>query len=189
MRLALAGVVATLLFVSCRPVRAEEDWFLTLYGGQYAGGRIRHIAELTYRDTYLAGFGLDKEFAETFDVMRWEVEGQALQHAGTEDHVELAATIIARWVKFPWSHWLATSAAFGSGLSYASEVPAQEDRDNPNGSTRLLHYLLMEATVAVPGAPHWSVVVRVHHRSGVWGLFEGVGRGSNTLVGGVRYRF
>jgi hypothetical protein len=32
-------------------------------------------------------------------------------------------------------------------------------------------------------------VVRVHHRSGVWGLFNGVGRGSNVLVGGVRYRF
>src|SRR2546425_9598640 len=156
MRLAFAGVAATLLLLAPRPVRADDDWFLSLYGGQYAGGRIRDIVELAYRDSYLIGLGVTKEFAQTFDVVRWEVEGQTLQHLGGQDHLELDASINVRWVKFPWNRWLETSAAFGSGLSYASEVPSQEDRDNANGSTRLLHYLFMEAALVVPAAPHWS---------------------------------
>jgi hypothetical protein len=68
-----------------------------------------------------------------------------------------------------------------------SEVPVLEkhDPENSNAAT-LLHYLVMEAAVGLPNS-NWSLVGRVHHRSGIFGLFSH--SGSNVLAIGVRYRF
>jgi hypothetical protein len=41
-------------------------------------------------------------------------------------------------------------------------------------------------TFAIPESL-WSLVTRIHHRSGAWGLFGH--SGSNVLAAGIRYRF
>jgi hypothetical protein len=48
---------------------------------------------------------------------------------------------------------------------------------------------MVELAFAPPSQPNWSVFLRVHHRSGVHGLFNGVSGGSNFLALGVRYGF
>jgi len=57
---------------------------------------------------------------------------------------------------------------------------------SPAAAGTLLHYLLLEATFGPPNSP-WSVVTRIHHRSGIFGLFSH--SGSNVISAGVRYRF
>jgi hypothetical protein len=64
-------------------------------------------------------------------------------------------------------------------------VLEKRDPDNSHAGT-LLHYLLIEAEVGLPDS-RWSLVARVHHRSGIFGLFSH--SGSNVLALGVRYRF
>ena len=54
---------------------------------------------------------------------------------------------------------------------------------------RLLNYILGEMTVAPPQVKDWSLVVRVHHRSGVFGLFDGVEGGSNVIGAGVKFHY
>jgi len=77
--------------------------------------------------------------------------------------------------------------AIGGGLSVTSEVPVLEKRDpNNSDAATLLHYLLVEAAVGLPNSP-WSLVGRVHHRSGIFGFFSH--SGSNVLEVGIRYRF
>ena len=188
MRLALASVAVAVLLLGAAPAGADQDWFLSLSGGQFAGSG--EVDELRFRGSYLIGVGLSKEFEQSPPHVGWELEGQLVQHVGEQDHLEVALSINARWKTFPWDATLDTSLAFGSGLSYATEEPKAEARANARtGSTPLLHYILAEVAVAVAAESPWSVFARVHHRSGIWGLFDGVGRASNSLALGVRDRF
>jgi hypothetical protein len=44
---------------------------------------------------------------------------------------------------------------------------------------------MVEAAFRLPGSP-WSMVARLHHRSGIFGLFSH--SGSNLVELGLRYR-
>jgi hypothetical protein len=95
-----------------------------------------------------------------------------------------------RWANFPWNHYLATSFAIGEGLSYATRVPTIEADNTRDGETRnLLNYLMFEATFALPSHPKWELALRVHHRSGVFGLYKARNSGSTAVGLGIRYRF
>ena len=50
-----------------------------------------------------------------------------------------------------------------------------------------LNYLAFEVEALVK--PQWSLVGRLHHRSGAYGTYGGVSEGSNAYLVGVRYRF
>jgi hypothetical protein len=97
------------------------------------------------------------------------------------------AYFIVRWRNFPWNRYVATSLAIGDGLSYVSRVPDQEEEDNDD-TNKLLNYLMLEATLALPSYPQWQLLYRIHHRSGVYGLF-GDNSGSNVIGVGLRYHF
>ena len=140
-----------------------------------------------FKDSYTAGLSVAYQFVDWGPHMRWELEGQVLKHFGEQEHVELVASINVRWITFPWNRYLDTSFAFGGGLSQATEVPVLERRDpDSSEAAALLHYLMVEAAFGLPGSP-WSVVARLHHRSGIFGLFSH--SGSNLLEFGLRYRF
>jgi hypothetical protein len=141
-------------------------------------------------DAQFFALTLARELATSGPHLRWEVEGQVVKHFGAQDHWELNPLLVLRWITFPWDRWADTSVAVGMGVSYATEVPEVEARRHPDtGSARFLSYLMIELSVGIPGAPEWSIVARVHHRSGVGGLFSDVQGASNALALGVKYRF
>lgn len=102
--------------------------------------------------------------------------------------VEVDPYIAFRWANLPWNHYLNTSFAIGEGVSYASSVPAIEKRQNDD-TKRLLNYLMFEATFAHPEHPRLQYVLRVHHRSGAYGLYHAGNTGSNDVGIGIRYLF
>lgn len=186
-QLLLAGVVAVLALATPGPALADKEWALTLLGGKYSGSRLLEIGELDFKDSYTAGLSVSYEFIDWGKHIRWELEGHFLKHVGEQDHVELAASINARWITFPWNRYVETTAAVGGGLSVTTEVPVLEKRDpNNSDAATLLHYMLFELTFGPPNSP-WSVVTRIHHRSGIFGLFSH--SGSNVIQAGIRYRF
>ena len=95
-------------------------------------------------------------------------------------------------IGFFWNHIVFTTVAISTGLSFVEKVSDVErdagDRGNPNGS-HLLHYLAPEITFALPDYRQHELVIRYHHRSGVFGTFNGVWGGSNVVTTGYRYRF
>ena len=185
----LAGVLTLLTLVSAPAAFAEKEWAVTVLGGQYSGSQLLKLGggTLDFKDSYTAGLSLSYQFVDWGPHMRWELEGQALGHFGEQEHVEFASSINARWITFPWNRYLDTSVAIGGGLSVTSEVPVLEKRDPDNRqAATLLHYLLIEAAVGLPSS-NWSLVARIHHRSGIFGLFSH--SGSNVLALGLRYRF
>jgi hypothetical protein len=84
--------------------------------------------------------------------------------------------------------WLLPRLSVGvvQGVSFNSSLSNFEStyRDK---SSQLLNYLAFELEAAV--SPQWSLVGRIHHRSGVFGLYNGVNEGSNAYLLGLRHRF
>jgi hypothetical protein len=58
---------------------------------------------------------------------------------------------------------------------------------NKGDSQRLLVYWMAEIEVGPPDKD-WSALIRLHHRSGAFGLIADEG-GSNALVFGLKQRF
>ncbi|MFM7696671.1 MAG: DUF3769 domain-containing protein, partial [Vulcanococcus sp.] len=80
--------------------------------------------------------------------------------------------------------WL--SLGFIQGVSLLTNNSLYEQTFRGSYQT-FLNYLGFEVEALVK--PQWSVVGRLHHRSGAYGTYGGVSEGSNAYLVGVRYRF
>jgi hypothetical protein len=170
--------------------KAARPWFVSAYGAVGTRNNLDHLTKhaADFEDSYLVLVSGGREFYRYRDWASLEWEGQVGKHWDFQDHWEFNAFMTVRWLKFPWDRFLDTSFASGNGLSYATEEPEIEIEKNDE-TARLLYYLMFELDFALPQLPEWSVFTRIHHRSGVFGLFDGVKGGSNFIAGGVRYRF
>ncbi|MEA5446274.1 hypothetical protein VCB98_10630 [Gammaproteobacteria bacterium AB-CW1] len=186
-------LIVLYLLIGGAPVVAA-DWSLAAYWAKNSPDRMIDILRglnPEMRSSYLNAMALNYRFHQGRRI-HWEVEAQLVRHHGMQDHWESNAVLVARWMDFPWDRWLDTRFAFGQGFSYAWEVPPLEPRSDPEDgeSAQLLNYLLMELEFAPPAPDsQWSGMIRLHHRSGVFGTFSGVEGGSNFIGLGVRYRF
>ena len=169
------------------------DHYLTLYNGKYTDNRLGDVLAskpIDQMDSYLAVIAWSKVFQFKSPKHQWELEAQLGKHYRGQNHTELNVLAIYRWQKTPWHHILKTSFAIGDGLSYASEIPPLEAESHTNvGATRLLNYIMFEMTAAPPQAKNWALVTRVHHRSGVFGIFDDVKGGSNIIAVGLKFRY
>ena len=179
-------VLTAVLFA--RPADAET--FLTAFGGMASKGDIWETMgfQAGAFESYLAGLALARTLGRHGEWARWEAEVQGVKHMGMQTHLEGVGLVLLRWRAFPWGRYLATTLAVGDGLSYCSREPEVEIR-RQGRSTRLLNYLLFEITVAPPGDERWSLSLRQHHRSGIFGTFDGMHGGSDFWVAGVRRAF
>lgn len=166
----------------------DEHWSITAFVGRFDDSRFGEVISLrgwNFEDSYLGGVALNRRVATSFDDrLHWEVDGSLYRHWGEQSHWEANAAVVARWTDFPWDDYVNTSFAFGQGLSYATRRPAVEGDD----TRRFLNHLLVELETAPPGGSPVSLVTRVHHRSGAFGLY-GTSAGSDFVSLGLRYRF
>jgi hypothetical protein len=127
-------------------------------------------------------------YAEKLDgALRFEAEAQLVYNFGAQDHWEVRAIpFVARWQRFPWNHWLATSAAWGVGFSYANELPLMEATLREESRQLLVHWFA-EMSIGPRTGP-WSLALRLHHRSDGLGLL-GTEGGMNALGMGLTFRF
>ena len=170
-----AGWTAVLYGARMSSETGWEDILLNPFGAQYV-------------DVFLVAAGLSRPYAQYREgALTLEAEAQVARYFGDQDHWEFnAVPFTVRWHRFPWSDKVATSAAFGLGLSYATELPPVEV-EIEGESAQWLIYWLLEATAGRVGSP-WSFTLRMHHRSVAYGLMADEG-GMNGVGLGVRYRF
>jgi hypothetical protein len=187
-------LVLTLLLLGPPLARAGDGpWAATVYGARISSQPgwediILDPAGTRFVDSYLVTFALAREYAASREgALAIEAEGQVVRHFGEQTHWEFNAIPVSlRWHRFPWSRRVATSAAFGLGLSYATELPPVEV-ELEGESHRLLVYWMMELT-AGPVEARWAFSLRIHHRSEAYGLMGDAG-GMNAVGFGMRYRF
>ncbi len=189
-------LVVLLWLLPGSPVQAEKPRdFISVYGGVNFEERVIEFireASPTFQRSYIGALSYTHSWARTGGA-RWELEGQLVRHSGLQQLWEINVVPAVRWMDAPWDHIVDTRFAIGWGLSWASEEPPieprQEDEPGEGESARLLSYTLLEIEFMPPQANRWSGFMRIHHRSGVGGLFGGVEGGSNFLATGVRYYF
>ncbi len=166
----------------------ERKWFLTVYGGLHAqktlGGLLTFQATFP-DDTYIAVAALGREFWR-YKQLSLEVEGQVGKYFGQEHQWQFNGLLIARWHWFPWNKYIDTTLAVGDGISYNTEISKIEKEDDEDAGL-VLNYLMFELTLGLPKYRQWDVVVRIHHRSSIYGV-AGAG-GSNFLTAGIKYSF
>ena len=180
-------LAVAILWVS--PAAGERDFGLSIYTGRLTGDNWGKTitGRSNFSDTTLVIAGLGWTFKRAQN-RSWslELESNVGKHFGAQDHWEGNGLVSARWHKFPWNNVVATSTAFGTGLSYATEKPKVEAGDE--GTTeRLLVYWQAEFSFGLP-RKDWAILFRIHHRSTGFGLLGDDG-GSNALLAGVRFFF
>ena len=187
-------VWAGIAVLATGPTWAEEptDWALTGYVGRITSVNAWHdiVTEpnhVKFADAYLATLALSHTLARYRENdLGLEAEGQVVYNFGDQSNWEFNALLATRWYRFPWNETVATTMAFGLGLSYATEVPEVEV-ELEDSSEQLLFYWVWEMTFAPPGAP-WGVSLRLHHRSTGFGLMAEDG-GMNAIALGLRFEF
>ena len=165
---------------------------ITVYGAVMTDGALPETAVLTAnldREYRFATVAVGKKIGNLFDRIDFELEGQIAKHFAGQHHWEFNALVVARWLRFPWNDTVKTSFAIGEGLSLATETSVFEEKYHGEETNTFLNYLMFEFDFALPHNPRWSLVTRLHHRSGVYGLFNGVDGASNALGLGIRYHF
>jgi hypothetical protein len=96
--------------------------------------------------------------------------------------------LLFRWANYPWDRYITTTFGLGWGVSYDTRITVWEKHDSDN-TKHLLNFLAFEATFAIPHYPQWQLALRLHHRSGVFGLYGADNAGSNYFTVGLRYNF
>ncbi len=191
---ATCAALAVALSLTASSVRAAEpgDWALTGYVGRITTVNAWHdiVTEpnhLEFADAYLATLALSHTLARYRQGrLGVEAEGQIVYNFGDQSQWEFNAALASRWYRFPWNDSVATTSAFGLGLSYATEVPELEVALE-DSSEQLLIYWVWEMTFAPPGA-RWAASIRLHHRSTGFGLMAEDG-GMNAMAAGIRFEF
>ena len=124
-----------------------------------------------------------------FRNVRQGITGSLLKHRGLQSNWEagLAYTLATPALRLGP---VATSLKVGAGISHAFSRPSYEDGPfaEPDRRYRTQFLLLVENHWRLADSDRWSLVLRVHHRSGVYGLIAPRNVGSNFLAVGVERR-
>ncbi len=173
----------------------DRGWAVTVYSGPLStqdSSKIFLKGKADFEGSAILALAGSKWLTSFFEnKLDLEVEAQAVQHFGGQDHVEInPVVLVARWKAFPWNAYLPTTIAIGDGLSIATQVPKQELlRRGVKYSARVLNYMMAEITLSLPCLPQWALVARYHHRSGAFGTFGGVHDASTAFAAGIKYWF
>jgi len=169
----------------------DYQWSVFAYGGKWSDNSFLEIipGNTEFEESYIWTMGISRTIIKLNNHLLIEGELNAARHSGHQDHFEFNGAFNLRWHIFPCDHYLNTSLAYGVGPSYATEKPPIEEDSNTDASRTLL-FMMAELTFAPPKSnnSHWEVLIRIHHRSGVFGIVDS-GGSSNFITAGIRYRF
>ena len=133
---------------------------------------------------------LSRRFATLFGLLDLEAEAGLDQRFGDMHATTGWLAVDFRWSRFPWNDVVATTIAFVDGPSFASQVDTEERARSGNGrGSDFLNFASPEITFALPGHPEDELVLRYQHRSGIFGLMNGVDEGSSFATIGFRRVF
>ncbi len=185
--------------------RHPFPWAITAWGGQMTDATFGETFTVSGspRPEYLGGIGFNRKLLDA-DPIDLELDGNLFFHTGDSSNYlryrkgvsenqrdfafinnqqfwEVTFGIGLRWWIQPW-----LSLGVVEGVSFNSTLSNYEKVSWLN-SSQFLNYLAVELGVELN--PQWSIVGRIHHRSGAYGTYGGVYEGSNGYLLGARYRF
>lgn len=140
----------------------------------------------------IAGATASRRIVTFFDILDVEAEVGFGQRFGDMHEAEFWGAVFVRYSYFPWNNWLYTTIAASTGLNYATGISPYEKLvagpKQPGGSN-LMHYFAPEVTFALPDHKDRQLVIRMHHRSGGYGIVSSAYSGAQYLTVGLRCWF
>lgn len=184
---------------------ARPEW--TIYAGQGVDANLTGLPrqilgnDIKWESSYFTGLG----YAKPSSLPGWLTRGLGavgikeptgvvevigVQHRGLQSNFEADVAFILR-TGFAHVGPVRVRGGAGLGLSYAFGRPTYEDGSvaDPSRRYRLQNYNAIELEAGVDKLPDTSLVARVHHRSGLYGIIAPRQVGSNFLTLAVRHRF
>ena len=141
-------------------------------------------------DAGVIAASVSRSFATMFGGLDLEAEAGLDQRFGDMHATTGWLSVDFRWTRFPWNNVVATTIALADGPSMASEIDAEERIRSENGrGSDFLNYASPEFTFALPDDPEHELVFRYQHRSGIFGLINGVYEASSFACIGFRILF
>ena len=145
-----------------------------------------------YDEGGIVGAAASRRIATLYRAFDIEAEFGAAKRFGHQQEGEFWGAMYVRYTAFPWNKYLYTTLALSTGLNYAtgiSDFEKEHSKLTPKAGTHIQHYFSPELTFALPEHKDRQLVVRLHHRSGAWGIVSGAMSGSTYLTVGVRAWF
>lgn len=173
------------------------DCGASIYGGWYVENSMGQVlvtapeAPLTWNyqgDDHIIATAISRRTGRLwkFDV---EPEIGIAQRYGRQSATELWGAFFFRY-HFPWKAPLLMSVAFSTGINWANQITdVEQDRANDDKGSQVMHFFAPEFTFALPSRPNVELLLRFHHRSGVFGLVSDAFGGAQYGTVGVRVRF
>lgn len=180
----------------------------SIYSGMWSESRLPAFpynlvtGNLRHRKAYMVGgiasfhlldFGLDLfRSGYRLDGFSIEAEAQVHKHFGLQTHTETVAALVIRTGEIHLTRALSMNMAWGNGVSYALGRPAYEmgvGGIRGVGTYRTQYHMSFETAFTLRSAPQVSAFLRLHHRSGIYGVISPRKTGSNYLGGGLRFTF
>ena len=169
----------------------SRPWSVMLYQGFGTSTDLGQtlVFDIKSEDSQFTGLVANRKMFSFWKYFTFELEGQVLRHYGKQEHWEYNGLFMIRFHPFLLDPAFDIEFAVGEGLSYATKIPVIEAEQHPDASSRFLNYLVFEVAFTPARYREWSLVARIHHRSGAFRLFNGTRGGSNFLALGLRYHF
>lgn len=166
---------------------APGPYSLFIYGGPASEDDLFGALGFDTVGVQLAAGGMTARLHRFDFGLEVEAEAGLGRRFGDESLWEVWAAAGVRWREFPWNDVIRTTLGLTLfGLNYTSEVPEHEQRFHGNDDTRLLGFFAPELTLALPSYPSVALLLRLHHRTNVFGLFN---EGSATFTtAGLRFQ-
>lgn len=171
---------------------------VALYAGRYVEDSMSKVLlrapefphTWDYGDSGLVGFAVSRRVARAWGRIDLEPELGLARRFGDQDEAEAWAAVFLRYRGFPWDGVVTTSFALSTGFNYATGISdVEQERARDGEGSRLMHYFSPELTFALPSQPDRELLMRFHHRSGVFGLVSDAWGGAQYLSFGLRLRF
>ncbi|MCZ8343130.1 MAG: hypothetical protein O9301_08875 [Leptospira sp.] len=176
----------------------KEKWNLVLYGGIFTETDLLPIVlrqKTEYRESYIGTVGFNRPLDYKIRFIDFELEGNLTKHFGEMRHWEFNLFYVAKINRIQGSPF---SFSLGEGLSQASENPKLENKakgfyldgyqSKSIESRATLNYLMVEFSSYLPFERKTEIFLRIHHRSGIFGLYcpPDPNCGSNFVSYGIR---
>lgn len=159
----------------------------TLYGFSIEKYLKRNLFELPINLTCQGSF-----FIHNQKISSPDAPYQEPFHLVDKDAYQINIGLKAYWTKFPWNDTVRTRFSFMEGLSYTSNYLNIENenynRKKRSSQSKFLNYLEfnlafnMEDIFSSKKFEDSYIGIGISHRSGIFGLINGVNGGSNIIV-------
>jgi hypothetical protein len=180
-----------------RALADARPWSGTLFvGSSVADGYLRELIiepwSGSWGDDTLLGGAVQYRVGRFWRFFTVDLELGSTYRFGETEGGEFWAVAYLRYDGFPWSNYIYTTFGLSMGPDVVTRLPRVErgtDAQPEENQSMVLNYFSPELTFALPEYPQYEVALRYMHRSGMFGLYNGVWEGANSFAVGFRYRF